>query len=204
MKFEAGDKVMFVGKASNHYNPDGLRSAIRRCNNVFTVDRKTMSPYGNYINLCEAHDWDFEEDELELIKKHSTAFDIKKEGKEMDLLKIYIARKVKEIKEEYKAKRLEITKDDEIAKKVQTLRTELNNQYNGKYIDINIVASDYTVDTKVQLKLIDEAENAAIKEFDERMAEVEAQIEICETYEQRIDILTSYNIIDKKTKQLTA
>lgn len=127
----------------------------------------------------------------------------KKEESGMDLLEIYINRKIKEIKEEYKTKKLELIKDDEIDKKVRALKEELNDQYK-MYIDINIIASDYTKETKEQLKLFDEQEKADIKEFDEKMAEVEAQLEMCETYEQRIDILTSYGIIDKKTKQLTA
>lgn len=157
------------------------------------------------VDMLEPAEEEMEEyPKVKLKKVTLKPLELKKEENTMELLKIYIDRKIKEIKEESGTKKLEIVKDDEIDKKVKALKDELNEQYNGIYVDINVVCYEYTKETKEQLKLVDEQEKAAIKEFDEKMAEVEAQLKLCETYEQKMDILASYSIIDKKTKQLTA
>ncbi len=48
----------------------------------------------------------------------------------------------------------------------------------------------------------EEAKKLSYQELDKLLEEVKAQLSLAETYEQKIDILVRYEILDKKTKKL--
>lgn len=123
------------------------------------------------------------------------------EEKEMKILNIYMDKMLVKIDREYREKREEILKSDEIKNKVENFRKELEKEYKI-YAGINLDIANKTEET---LKLINELEEETAKkekELKEKIREVEVQLEITETYEQKIDVLVNYEILDKKTKRL--
>lgn len=126
-----------------------------------------------------------------------------KEEKEMKLLKIYQERKLEQIDKNYEQMREAIVKDDEFMKKVEEFEKALKAEYKEIYEDITVSISAKTEDTQKKLDILRKERDDAKEELSKKYVEIEAQLDICETYEQKIDVLVSYGVLDKKTKVLT-
>lgn len=113
---------------------------------------------------------------------------IKEEKENMELLNIFIDRKRELLTDQREIEFEDVRECDETYRKAKELGNDV--KFVGKFSqeildDLDEIAKRY------------EEEIAKLSKFKK---EVEAQLEICETYDQKIDILKLYNILDNKGK----
>lgn len=127
---------------------------------------------------------------LEIYKKGETNL--------MKILDIYKENREKELRNAHDTTTEVISNNDEILKEI--------NKINKKLIKAELppISTSGRI-TKGTQELLDNNN----KLFEEKMvklekyiAEVKAQLELCETYEQKIQVLINYDIIDKETKKV--
>lgn len=125
-----------------------------------------------------------------------------------NLLEIYFENQFKKLSEEYKTQKDNILHTDkfEIARRqcadiIDDLHKEL---YGVSYYEKHKKVFNWaegrmlTDETKKTLKTLDE-ETAKIEDnLKDKIDEIKAQLSMCETYEQKRAILTTYGVIDKK------
>lgn len=122
------------------------------------------------------------------------------ENRVNSILEIYKQHKYDEITKEYNKKEQEITKKDSILKDVREFEKTLRKKYSNDNISLRTdYLSKETSDILAELYKEKERKELELYEYRE---EVKAQIKLCDTYDQVIDILVSYGIIDKKTKKI--
>lgn len=122
------------------------------------------------------------------------------ENRVYSILGIYERNRLKEMNEEYKKKEQEITKGDLILKDVKAFEKTLRKKYSNDNISLRTdYLSKETSDILAELYKEKQRKEVELYKYSE---EVKAQIKLCDTYDQVIDILVSYGIIDKKTKKI--
>ena len=126
-----------------------------------------------------------------------------KGGNEMEILEIWKERKKLENQKAMREAKKEINKRDEIVKRVKELETTLEEEY-GMFFKISLKTGALTQESEEKLTQIEQEHKDKEYEIAKKEEEILAQLKICETYEQKIDILVAYGIIDKKTKQILA
>lgn len=129
--------------------------------------------------------------------------EIKYKGEnEMELLEIYKNRKMEEIEKECKENIKKLEWKDEINLEIKEFEILIKQKYDLK--DFEILSNTSTFTDETTFKIHKEEDNMTNKkrELRDLISEVEAQIKLCETYEQKIDVLVNYGVIDKKTKKV--
>lgn len=122
------------------------------------------------------------------------------ENRVYSILNIYEQNRLKEMNEEYEKKKQEITKGDSILKDVRAFEKTLRKKYSNDNISL---CTDYlSKETSDIIAELYKEKNRKETELYKYREEVKAQIKLCDTYDQVIDILVSYGIIDKKTKKI--
>ena len=104
--------------------------------------------------------------------------------------------KLKEAKEK-------IIKADEITKRVAEFKEKLEEDYN-MYVGVDLNIGTLTKESEEEIAKAEHEHDVELQALKERVKEIKAQLEICENYEQKMNILIAYGIIDKKTKQILA
>lgn len=203
-KFEIGDRVMIL--STNHLDEKYKMSVGRRG----TVTNKPYKGWGDYTVKIDTLYNDFSKTgvfyytkdqlELETQELEQTTQTIKEEdNKNMEIVELY---KVKELR------KIEDKKDKAIAelKDASTDYQEvlkLKDKYNIVEINLDCIWSDILNknDKMVELykSIINEA-TEAIKTLKNKVIEVTAMLEICETYEQKIEVLKAHDIIGDDLK----
>lgn len=125
-----------------------------------------------------------------------------------NLLEIYFENQFKKLSEEYKTQKDNILHTDkfEIARRqcadiIDDLHKEL---YGVSYYDNHKKVFNWaegrmlTDETKETLKTLDEETTKIEDNLKDKIDEIKAQLSMCETYEQKRAILTTYGVIDKK------
>lgn len=122
-----------------------------------------------------------------------------------ELIKLYYNEKVEEFRENERNEIREIKKNDKIQELIEEFKLNLC-QYNDCDIeDINIGIYGTIEITEESLDKIDNIKTETNKKIDELKLtcdKAKALLKMAETYEQKIEILIDYNILDKKTKRL--
>lgn len=115
----------------------------------------------------------------------------KKEDKEniMKLLEIYKDRKTEQIYQSEKKTEGDVKLKD----KDYAAYKKLNND------KVNFIG-DFSDEIKKQLREVEKETADALCKVESMVKEVEAQLEICETYEQKVAVLKLYNILDEDGK----
>lgn len=123
------------------------------------------------------------------------------EEKTMELLNIYETRKRNQIMEE-RDKEIDSLGKDEAYKKIKKVIDEIEKE---EIVEIGFSKYDIHYTNKIENKVNEITENykKLLHKLAETIKEIKAQLELAETYEQKLDVLMNYDIIDKKTKKLT-
>ena len=127
----------------------------------------------------------------------------KLEGKGMEemeeILEIYRHREMLKIEQNCKENVEKIKQEDALKKEIEEFTKEIQKKYNVEEIDFDY---KYTEGTREKEKNEYERMGKEKVKISNIIEEVQAQLSLCETYDQKINVLVNYNIIDKKTKKL--
>lgn len=204
MKFKKGDRVVIQDRTSVNFGKHG-----------------TFLEYDTYfINSCRVQIdgipdfWRYEECQLEydymdareyamepFTMLSGTTYNlkdfeklIKKENNEMELLNIYFDRKQKEVKEKYKEKDVKIRCKDPVYKELH----DIAKKYEGVRGVICHTGCDFEFSDEIKKAIVknDRDYDAQLDANYELKAEITAQLEVCETYEQKMNVLKSYGVVN--------
>lgn len=123
---------------------------------------------------------------------------IKEEKKEMELLELYFKRKRDDLEVKYNEKREKIKRKDVMYTEVMDLRKKY-----AHIAEFNIyVTNSYKFSTEIETEIIknDREYDKKLDELFCQLQEIKAQLDICETYEQKMNVLKIYNVVDEKGK----
>ena len=67
------------------------------------------------------------------------------------------------------------------------------------YVNIVLDTSEATAEAKKQVEELEEAARKNVRSLGAWIEEVKAQLELCDTYDQKMTVLTNYNIINGDT-----
>lgn len=202
MKFEVGDKVKIK---------DNLRG---KRHHVSGMDEYRGKTDGTYKLDVDCQQWWWAEEMLEEIPisySNTTETTIKVDGIEqrlviyekgeaslMKILDIYKENREKELRNAHDTAVEAISNNDEILKEI--------NKINKKLIKAELppisTSGRITKETQELLDNNNKLFEEAMVNLEKYIAEVKAQLELCETYEQKIQVLINYDIIDKETKKV--
>ena len=121
----------------------------------------------------------------------------------MEILEIYEKRKSDKLWSELKETKEKIIKADEITKRVAEFKEKLEEDYK-MYVSVDLNIGALTKESEEEIAKAEHEHDVEIQALKERVKEIRAQLQICENYEQKMNILITYEIIDKKTKQILA
>lgn len=125
-----------------------------------------------------------------------------KEEKEMQILDLYEKRKVKALEKEILEAKSKVKEQDEI----QSIILEMTNQVNtilenqGRKTIYEFEPNLITLETEAKLDELEKEHHKQIEELRSTLDEIRALFELTDDYNERIKILKSYDILDKKGK----
>lgn len=129
---------------------------------------------------------------------------IKGDNKTMmnEILEIYEEKQLRKINKKYDDLEQSIKQTDERYKVWLECTTKLNKLYaEDKFCTFAHANIELSEDTKKKLRtMVYEPREEELRKFYSKKAEVNAQLSMCETYEQKQEILRRYNIINKNGK----
>lgn len=123
---------------------------------------------------------------------------IKEEKKEMELLDIYFNEKQREIREKYREKGAKIKCKDPVYKEL----TDIAKKYEGVRGVICYAGCDFEYNDEIRKALVknDRDCDVQLDNMFNLKKEIMAQLDICETYEQKMNVLKAYGVIDEQGK----
>lgn len=140
------------------------------------------------IELCDLWDDLFEIEDEEECKM--------KEIKNQKVVNLYFTRVKNELEKEYAESIKTIKENDENQKFIATLKCQLDQFTKGNEIPVsfNVVISD-TKETIEKIIELTNEKNKKLDELREFREEIEAMLSGCQTYEQEMKVLHTYNIV---------
>lgn len=123
---------------------------------------------------------------------------IKEEKKEMELLDIYFNEKQREIRKKYNEKGVKIKCKDPVYKEL----TEIAKKYEGVRGVVCYAGCDFEYNDDIRKALVKNDRDCDVQ-IDAMYAlkkEIIARLDICETYEQKTNVLKVYGVIDEQGK----
>lgn len=129
----------------------------------------------------------------------------KEEKNYMKILEIYKKRRLEEISEKYKNERQEIQDKDAFKIIIDKSNKELIKAYEAegfKGIYTTLSFWDTTETTKKAIDILEEKRKEEEYQLLDLIEEIESRLMIAETYDQKMDILKIYNIIDNERNRI--
>lgn len=170
------------------------------------LDDDTLDYVRTAINLCKQYD--------EVINKESEEKDMNK------VLKLYYDRKCKEINKKYEEKVNNDFDNIDVVKQYKTLIENFEKEQEALFKTVENFDNDYLVpsydsnlykysisELKVKDSLMATYEDDKVNEIEklkELVAEVDAQLSLSEDLNYQMEVLTRYDILDKKTNKVKA
>jgi uncharacterized protein involved in tolerance to divalent cations len=118
------------------------------------------------------------------------------------ILDIYFSDITKRIKETYEKQRDDIIEKDEIQRIFKTAKNKLEKVFKEEGLDIHryrfFDPDLMTERTKELLKQLRDEYDAEIKQQNSILREVDGMLELADTYEQKLEILQKYDIVDEE------
>lgn len=119
------------------------------------------------------------------------------ENKNMKLLDIYFERKREALAKEFETKKRKLFNSDPLVKALNKLQQETKIGKQERF-QIPYVLNTEEIDKKFDK--LDKERNFKSDKLNTLKDEIEAQLEVCETYEQKQAILKAYKVIDESGK----
>ena len=129
---------------------------------------------------------------------HASEICLEKENK-MNILDVYFENEQEKNDEKFEKMKEKAMKKDIVYKEV----VDLKNKYRGvSGIDISISTRAYQPSDEVikELSKLYDKRDARDKELRALEKEIRAQLDICETYEQKMNVLKAYGVVDEQGK----
>jgi hypothetical protein len=201
---------------SNNGAIDSMLYSLNRRDNSFDF---IITPRNRIINLelemnpSESNKWSIEAIEPYCVRKEDLEKVFQKEErKEEDkmrdgnrILNIYEDIESKKINQCYDAKIGEIEKESaetKIAEKAKEFALkELKKvfpDYDENRERLILVTHEFKEETQTKINDLNKERRKELIALDEKITEIRAVMEIAETFEQKMDILKAYNVVDKK------
>ena len=118
------------------------------------------------------------------------------------ILDIYFSDITKRIKETYENQRDDIMEKDEIQRIFKTAKNKLEKVFKEEGLDMHryrfFDPDLMTERTKELLKQLRDEYDAEIKQQNSILHEVDGMLELADTYEQKLEILQKYDIVDEE------
>lgn len=165
--------------------------------------RKNIIKYKTFTAVIN-YDFKKLKTNLQILKEKFNK--IEKEKDVMDILDLYYKRESEKIDKKNANKIEENSKKDEIQAVVTAMLSQINiileNENSDKILDNNIGKLSYLVtkQTKSKNTMLIEEKDKELCELKNKVLEIRTLLDMAENYEQKIDILKSYEILDKKGK----
>ena len=222
-KFKIGDEVRIIKVADKRSCYKGLcnHTGIVKYLRTYVDETTYYLELKDRVNPAQEHGW-FVYEEQDLVLKSSentnisigigksyiatitqplnyiTIDEFKKENKEMELLEIYFEEKQRQLEIKHDAKCDKIKLKDPIIRELEALAEKYKN-VKGLSIFANY---EYQFSKEIYAEL-DKCENDYKRQKGELIGlkiEIVAQLDLCETYEQKQAILKAYGVIDEQGK----
>lgn len=141
------------------------------------------------------------------ITSDSININVEKEKNDMEILDLYKRKKRILIKDERDKKRKELYDNDEIQKIAEEMFKQINVILENEGRQIVKISSPFnneliTSETDGKIKKLEEETHKKFDELDNLIEEVKAMLSMTNDYQEQIEILKNYGIIDKKTNKL--
>ena len=216
---ERKGKNLFCGIYNPYYNNDAIDSMLYSLNirdNYFDfikTPRKRITSLGVEKNPGEFNKWSLEAIEPYCVRKEDLEKvfqkqDRKEENKMADtrkILNIYEDIETLKIRKKYDEKCEKVESESvesKIAEKVREYaQKELKKafpDYDESKESIIAVVFNITDETKTKIEELHKERRKEQEKLDKKIQEINAILEIAETFEQKMDILKAYNVVDKK------
>ena len=170
------------------------------------LDNDTLDSVRTAINLCKQYD--------EIYNKESEETDMNK------VLKLYYDRKLEEIHKKYEEKVDNDFNNIDVVKQYKTLIENFEKEQEALFKTVENFDNDYLVpsydsnlykysisELKTRSSLMTAYENDRVNEIEklkELVEEVDAQLSLSDDLNYQMEVLTRYDILDKKTNKVKA
>ncbi len=206
VEFNVGDEVIILDNrvTDGYQNLKGERGIIQKIiyNEKYDKKVKYRVAISGHINkyTLDGH-YLFYAHEIGNLEPLKIRFK-KEEKKKMEILKIYVEKQKRKLRNKFDKKMADLYKQDPVYRELCEMNKRIVQLNKIHHTNVLLDLSDYIFpqDYKTQQFEI-EAEND--RNFDtlcDLVQEVEAQLDMCETYEQKQQILKAYKIIDENGK----
>lgn len=179
-----------------HVKVDGRKNP-NQCDGWFVYDEEDLE-YTTRCDEMDALEYCIHAPELRLGINKVNYYLKNEEKKEMELLNIYFDEKIKQLEIEHDKKRDKIKTKDPIIKEVYALA--------NKYKDVKGLSIFPNYEYQFSQEILEEM-NKCDKDYRiqrEKLSslehEIKAQLDICETYEQKMNVLKAYGVVDEQGK----
>lgn len=208
--FKVGDRVFIVEYDGQTNNSDivGKTGTVRKLQDStlgvgVEFDDKIRNGHGQFGSQW-GHGWWCLEASVRKIEDKETKTN-KGENKDMtELLNRIKTINERRIKEDAKNKRKEIENNSEQVKAILELEKTINSldPKIRKTISFTYFVDDilFTDEELAKFEKINDDKVKAESELDEKLANAKAQLSICETYEQKMEVLKAYGFVDDSGK----
>lgn len=202
-RFKIGDRVRLIS-IDGDYNSRLKIGATGVIKNFYNGSYDYKVEFDEYFNghscggVCKdghgqnIYDKDLELESTTIIKGEIMATN--------EVIKIYTDKKEKQLNNKYEALLENAKLNDPIYKSFREHADALLEIYNAQKMTITLTEPKLSDDTSKVIENLMTDKNKEYDELKEYINEVSAQLSMCETYEQRKDILKTYNIIGKDGK----
>lgn len=143
---------------------------------------------------------------LDILEKKYEEDNKKEKEDIMDILDLYYKKEKEKINKDFDEKIKKVIEDDEIQVIVKAMLSQINiileNENSDKIFDNSIGKLNYLVTKKTALDntILVESQDKILDELKDKVLEIRTLLDMAENYEQKVDILKNYEILDKKGK----
>lgn len=181
------------------------RDLLEQKGNEIGVNFITVKDLDSYTDFFVEYDLQTEniyiKPESELYKENEhSANNIKEEKDMLKILEIYKEKKTKEIEHKYDEQLLELECNDPVNTLVKETEEKLKEMLNSDNVllVLNSDTIEFTQETIEKRKKIIDIIHQEKKELNDVIKEIESLLELAPNYEEKLQILRDYDIMDKK------
>lgn len=127
----------------------------------------------------------------------------KEKNKSMKILDVYKSKEEDRIDMEYDLKIVQVQKEDEIQKVLADAKEKIGNILKSENRELDIsLPTLYTENTNKKVYDLLQDKQTELRELRHTCNEVDALLDIATTYDEKMEILQNYDIIDKKSGKM--
>ena len=203
--------------------PDDLVLYVETISHAVISDDEIYTDFhgGLHNPMLDDDTLDYVRTDINLCKQYDEIFNKEREEKDMNkVLKLYYDRKLEEIHKKYEEKVDNDFNNIDVVKQYKTLIENFEKEQEALFKTVENFDNDYLVpsydsnlykysisELKTRSSLMTVYENDRVNEIEklkELVEEVDAQLSLSEDLNYQMEVLTRYDILDKKTNKVKA